>query len=119
NDKLSWFSYQHDVAFEPAGSDTLVLFDNGHRRQKKEEKKDDKDANDDKNKDKDKDAKPVEKQEAHSRGQVWKIDEEGRKATLLVNVDMGGYSPYMGSAQRLSNGNFHFTAATVQNNASR
>jgi hypothetical protein len=50
---------------------------------------------------------------------VWKIDEEARKATLLVNVDMGGYAPYMGSAQRLSNGNFHFTASTVRNNTSR
>jgi arylsulfate sulfotransferase len=115
NDKLSWFSYQHDVAFEPAGSDTLVLFDNGHRRQKKEEKKDDNSAKDDK--DKDKDWKPPE--EAHSRGQVWKIDEEGRKATLLVSTDMGGYAPYMGSAQRLSNGNFHFTASTLRNNTSR
>jgi hypothetical protein len=123
DDKLAWFSYQHDVAFEPAGADTLVLFDNGHRRQKKEEKKDDKDAKDEKNKDakddKDKDAKPVEKQEAHSRGQVWKIDEAAKKATLLVNADMGGYAPYMGSAQRLSNGNFHFTASTIRNNASR
>lgn len=113
NDKLAWFSYQHDVAFEPAGSDTLVLFDNGHRRQKKDEKKDDKDAKEDK----DKNWKAPE--EAHSRGQVWKIDEEARKATLLVNADMGGYAPFMGSAQRLSNGNFHFTASTVRNNASR
>src|SRR6185369_11024282 len=87
NDKQSWFSYQHDVAFEPAGSDTLVLFDNGHRRQKKEEKKDDSAVKDDKDKDKDKSWKPPD--EAHSRGQVWKIDEEARKATLLVNADMG------------------------------
>jgi hypothetical protein len=36
-----------------------------------------------------------------------------------VNVDMGGYAPFMGSAQRLSNGNFHFTASTVRNHASR
>jgi len=117
NDKPAWFSYQHDVAFEPAGSDTLVLFDNGHRRQKKEEKKDDKDAKDDKDKEKDKTWKPPE--EAHSRGQVWKIDEAERKATLLVSVDMGGYAPYMGSAQRLSNGNFHFTASTLRNNTTR
>src|SRR6185369_11343010 len=87
NDKLPWFSYQHDVAFEPAGSDTLVLFDNGHRRQKKEEKKDDKDAKEDKEK------TWTPPAEAHSRGQVWKIDETARKATLLVNADMGGYAP--------------------------
>jgi hypothetical protein len=121
NDKLAWFSYQHDAAFEPAGSDTLLLFDNGHRRQKKEEKKDDKKDDQAANKqDKDKSASATEKPEekAHSRGQVWKIDEQARTATLLVNADMGGYAPYMGSAQRLSNGNFHFTASTIRNNAS-
>jgi hypothetical protein len=122
NDKLAWFSYQHDAAFEPAGADTLVLFDNGHRRQKKEEKKDDKDGNkQDKDKDADKNASATEKPEekAHSRGQVWKIDEQARTATLLVNADLGGYAPYMGSAQRLSNGNFHFTASTIRSNASQ
>src|SRR4051812_8633748 len=40
-DKLAWFSYQHDAAFEPPGSDTLVLFDHGHARQKKDDKKGD------------------------------------------------------------------------------
>jgi hypothetical protein len=35
------------------------------------------------------------KEEAPSRGQVWKIDEEGRRATLLVNVDIGGYAPFI------------------------
>ncbi|HYZ84277.1 MAG TPA: aryl-sulfate sulfotransferase [Bryobacteraceae bacterium] len=121
-DKLAWFSYQHDAAFEPPGSDTLVLFDNGHARQKKDDKKDDdKPAAAGKQDDKDQDAKSPEKpkEEAPSRGQVWKIDEEGRRATLLVNVDMGGYAPFMGSAQRLSNGNLHFTASTVRNHASR
>lgn len=118
HDKLAWFSYQHDAAFEPAGADTLVLFDNGHRRQKKEEKKDDKDAKPDQAKDAtDAKAKEPPEEKAHSRGQVWKIDEEGRKATLLVNADMGGYAPFMGSAQRLSNGNFHFTASSIRNNA--
>ena len=48
-----------------------------------------------------------------------RIYEEGRKARLLVNADMGAYAPFMGSAQRLSNGNFHFTASTVRNHASR
>ncbi len=107
-DKAAWFSFQHDAAFEPAGEDTLVLFDNGHKRQKKDEKKDDKDGKAD-------GKAPAEK--AHSRGQVWKIDEQERKATLLVNADVGAYAPFMGSAQRLSNGNFHFTA-TVQGDLS-
>ncbi|MFN7996798.1 MAG: aryl-sulfate sulfotransferase [Bryobacteraceae bacterium] len=118
-DKLAWFSYQHDAAFEPPGSDTLVLFDNGHRRQKKEDKKDDDKPSAAAGKEKDKDKEPKPPEEAPSRGQVWRIDEEGRKATLLVNADMGGYAPFMGSAQRLSNGNFHFSASTVRNHASR
>ncbi len=114
-DKSLWFSYQHDAAFEPLGGDKLVLVDNGHRRQKKDVNKGDP-KKDDKTKDVSGTEKPQEK--AHSRGQVWQIDENGRKATLLVNVDLGGYAPYMGSAQRLSNGNFEFTASSVQDNVS-
>ena len=30
-DAYPWFSYQHDAAFEPAGSDTIMLLDNGQR----------------------------------------------------------------------------------------
>ena len=94
----SWSSefYQHDAAFEPPGSNMLVLFDNGQRRVEKE---------------KDKDGKEKDK-EPNSRGQVWKIDERARTATLVVNADLGVYAPAMGAAHRLSNGNYHFTAGT-------
>lgn len=88
-----WFSYQHDAAFEPAGSNMLVLLDNGQRRVVKEKDKDGKE------KDKDPD----------SRGQVWKIDEKAKTATLVTNANLGVYAPVMGSAQRLSNGNYSFT----------
>ena len=87
-DEYPWFSYQHDVGFEPAGSDTLVLLDNGQRHQKK-------------NKD------------AHTRGQLWRIDEKEKTATPVLNADLGVYSPFVGSAQRLSNGNFHFATGFV------
>ena len=50
----------------------------------------------------------------HSRGQVWKIDERARTATLVTNADLGVYSAVVGSAHRLSNGNYHFTAGSVR-----
>lgn len=98
DDPKPWFSFQHDAAFEPPGSNMLVLLDNGHRRVEKEKDKDGKE------KDKDPD----------SRGQVWKIDEKARTATLVVNADLGVYAPAMGSAHRLGNGNYHFTTGTVR-----
>ncbi len=87
-DKSPWFSYQHDGGFEPPGSNTLLLLDNGQRRKKKD---------------------PA----AHTRGQWWKLDEKAHTATLIMNSDLGVYSPWVGSAQRLSNGNFHFTAGAM------
>jgi len=93
-----WFSYQHDAAFEPPGSNMLVLLDNGKRRVEKV---------------KDKDGKETDK-DPNSRGQVWKIDEKSRTATLMVNADLGGYAPVMGAAQRLSDGNYHFTVGFVK-----
>jgi hypothetical protein len=43
-----------------------------------------------------------------SRGQVYLLDEEKRVATLLINADLGVFSPFVGSAQLLSNGTYHF-----------
>jgi arylsulfate sulfotransferase len=94
----AWFSYQHDVAFEPAGSNMLVLLDNGQRRKEKP----DKDKPNEKTKDPD------------SRGQVWRIDETAKTAALVTNADLGVYAPVMGSAHRLSNGNYHFNAGSVR-----
>jgi hypothetical protein len=45
---------------------------------------------------------------AHSRGQVLKIDEQTMTATLVFNADLGNYSGALGSAQRLSNGDYSF-----------
>jgi hypothetical protein len=80
-DPNPWFSHQHDAHY--IDDNTLILFDNGNTRRAS-------DPN------------------AHSRGQVWKIDEQTMTATLLLNVDMGSYSPMFGAAQRLSNGDYSF-----------
>jgi hypothetical protein len=76
-----WFSHQHDAHF--IDDSTIILFDNGDTRR----------ASD-----------PT----AHSRGQVWKIDERTLTATLVFNADLGNYSDALGAAQRLSNGNYSF-----------
>jgi hypothetical protein len=82
-DPNPWFSHQHDAHL--IDDSTLILFDNGNTRR----------AGD-----------PT----AHNRGQVWKLDEQTMTATLVVNVDLGNYSPMFGAAQRLSNGDYAFTS---------
>jgi hypothetical protein len=82
-DPYPWFSHQHDPQFEAADGTILMLLDNGNTRQYM-------DPN------------------AHSRGQVIRLDEVARVATLLLNVDLGGYSFALGAAQLLPDGNFHF-----------
>ncbi len=88
SDAYPWFSGEHDAGFEPGGSDSLLLLDNGTRHKKKDPK-------------------------ANTRGQVWKIDDKARTATLVMNADLGVYSPFVGSAQRLKNGNYHFMTGAV------
>jgi hypothetical protein len=78
-----WFSHQHDVEFELNGQQILSLFDNGNHRQQ-----------------------PA--STSNSRGQVYQIDASSRKATLQLNANLGAMSPALGSAQRLSNGNYEF-----------
>ncbi len=82
-DPNPWFSHQHDAHY--IDNSTLILFDNGNGRR----------ASD-----------PT----ADSRGQVWKLDERTMTATLVVNVDLGNYSPMFGEAERLSNGDYSFTS---------
>ena len=81
-DANPWFSHQHNAHF--IDDTTLVLLDNGNTRL----------AGD---------------PNAHSRGQVWEIDEQTMTATLVVNADLGSYAGAVGAAQRLSNGNYAFT----------
>jgi hypothetical protein len=82
-DPNPWFSHQHNAHF--IDDTTLILFDNGDTRR----------AGD---------------PNADSRGQLWTIDEQAMTATLVLNADLGTYSSAFGAAQRLSNGNYSFTA---------
>jgi hypothetical protein len=88
SDPDPWFGYQHDAGFDPPGSNTISLFDNGNGRNGKDPK-------------------------AHSRGQVWRIDEQARTATLIHNADMGVYSNALGSAQMLKSGGYTFQAGFI------
>ncbi len=87
-DPHPWFSYQHDVGFDPPGSDTLSLLDDGHERKKIDKK-------------------------ANNRAQIWKLDESAHTATLVANPDLGVYSVAVGSAQRLANGDLQALAGFV------
>ncbi|HJZ55274.1 MAG TPA: aryl-sulfate sulfotransferase [Gemmataceae bacterium] len=84
-DPNPWFSHQHNAHY--IDDHTLILFDNGNTRRAS-------DPN------------------AHSRGQVWTLDETSLTATPVLNVDLGDYSFRLGSAQRLSNGNYSFTSGS-------
>lgn len=79
-DPYPWFSHQHDAAFEPNG--TFTVFDDGNTR--------------------------VAQTPGNSRGQALLVDENNRTAALILNSDLGIYSFALGSAQLLSNGNYHF-----------
>jgi arylsulfate sulfotransferase len=84
-DPNPWFSHQHNAHF--IDDHTLILFDNGNTRQATDPG-------------------------AHSRGQVWTLDETKMTTTLVFNVDLGNYSFRLGSAQRLSNGNYSFMSGS-------
>lgn len=95
DDPNPWFSHQHDaqVVDTPDGP-VLIVFDNGNIRQAS-------DPN------------------AHSRGQVWRLDEVNRIATPVLNADLGAYSFALGSAQRLPNGNYHFELGILPDRSSQ
>ena len=85
-DPNPWFSHQHNAHY--IDDHTLILFDNGNTRRGS-------DPN------------------AHSRGQVWALDEQTMTATLVVNADLGAYAGALGAAQQLSNGDYSFTLGTT------
>jgi hypothetical protein len=92
-DPYPWFSHQHDAKFLP-DNETIILFDNGNLRN-------------------------LADRSANSRGQVIHLDEGNRIATLILNVDLGVYSAALGSAQSLSDGNYHFNAGVLSDGSSR
>ena len=87
SDPSPWFSHQHYPHY--LDDSTLVLFDNGNTRQ----------AGD---------------PDAHSRGQVWTLDENAMTATLVVNLDLGNYSGELGTAERMPNGNYVFDSGSQE-----
>ena len=87
-DPHPWFSFQHDPGFEPVGGNLVSVLDDGHERKKID---------------------PA----ANNRGQVWKLDEEARAATLIHNADLGVYAVAVGSAQSLKNGGYSFEAGFI------
>ena len=89
NDPNPWFSHQHDANFDVSDPTMFYVFDNGNTRQF---------------------ADPS----AHSRGQVYQIDEQGRTATPILNVDLGDFSLALGSASKLPNGDYHFDMGWIQ-----
>jgi hypothetical protein len=90
NDPYPWFSHQHDTEFESNGE--LTLFDNGNTR--------------------------IAFDGGHSRGQGWRLDEANKVATPVANIDLGVFSMATGSAQLLSNGNYHFDLGFINGSAS-
>ncbi|MGE5278534.1 MAG: aryl-sulfate sulfotransferase [Acidobacteriota bacterium] len=87
-DPYPWFSHQHDVSYVPGRRSTISLFDNGNVRE-------------------------TQNPGASSRGQVLELDETNRIARLAMNADLGVFSLALGSAQRLSDGHYHFDAGFV------
>jgi len=82
-DPYPWFTHQHDVRM--INDNTILVFDDGNTRHLVEPNSD-------------------------SRGQEWVLNQQNMTATLVVNADMGNYSPFLGSSELLTNGNLAFTS---------
>jgi hypothetical protein len=82
-DPYPWFSHQHNP--NHLDSTTMAVFDNGNTR-----------------------CNGAAPGTCDSRGQEYVLNEQTMVATQTLNVDMGNYSPALGTAQRLNNGNFNF-----------
>jgi len=87
-DPSPWFSHQHDGNIEFSDPSLLLVFDDGNTRVKNTGS-------------------------GNSRGQVLRLDEQNRTATLVLNADLGVYSIAVGSAQKLRDGDYHFDAGFV------
>ena len=80
-DPYPWFSHQHDANFASDDSASLLVFDDGNTHHSLDPS-------------------------ANSRGQVIQLDEESRTAHVALNADLGVYSLALGSAQKLTNGDY-------------
>lgn len=107
NDPWPWFSHQHDAGIENNGTGLLTIFDNGNTRV----------------------SQPSAStggtpglgsactpNDCDSRGMAMTFDEQARTVTVSpsgVSLDLGKYSPAMGSGQQLDNGNYFFENPVV------
>jgi arylsulfate sulfotransferase len=82
-DAYPWFSHQHNAYF--VDSTTVIAFDNANAR-----------------------CQDLKLKDCQSRGQVYKLDEAHRTATLVFNADLGGFWQALGSAQLMPGGNLTF-----------
>jgi hypothetical protein len=87
-DTYPWFSHQHDANFGTGDPSELTLFDDGNTR-------------------------IFTLRSGNSRGQVLRLDEQNRVASVVLNADLGVYSDAVGSAQKLHNGDYFYDAGFV------
>jgi hypothetical protein len=98
NDPWEWFSHQHDVGIENGGAGPMTIMDNGNTRVS---------------------LPPLglgtgcSPYDCDSRGMALTVDESSMTVTPVVSYDLGSYSPAMGSAQLLGDGNYFFENAIV------
>ncbi|MFQ5738994.1 MAG: aryl-sulfate sulfotransferase [Acidobacteriota bacterium] len=84
DDPFPFFSHGHDVNVDFGDLNRIIYYDNGNTRCASQP------------------------DPCVSRGQVYALDESTLTASLVLNVDLPGYSVGAGSAQALLNGNYHF-----------
>jgi len=102
NDPWPWFSHQHDAGIENNGTGLMTIFDNGNTRL----------------------SQPSQStggvpglgsactpNDCNSRGMAFSFNEQTRTVSVSpngVSLDLGKYSPAMGSGQLLANGDYFF-----------
>ncbi len=97
SDPYPWFSHQHDPGFVQNGTTTLAMFDNGNTRVS---------------------APPLGLGSGDSRGYVLNVDQVNMVATPVLLANLGYYSLALGTAELLSNGDYHFDAGIGPGNPS-
>jgi hypothetical protein len=85
NDPFPWFSHQHDAEYQSNGA--LTVFDNANTRVA---------------------PPPIGLGKGYSRGMALTVDETNMQVSPVLSVTLGTYSPALGSAALLSNGNYFF-----------
>lgn len=100
NDTWPWFSHQHNANFVDGSDNTIELLDDGDTRLDTLGLTDPSVC----------EGTAI----CDSRGQVYRLNVKTHTATQILNANLGVYSHAQGSAQRLPNGNYFFTAGSIQ-----